>query len=56
MSDGKKEILLGDCLDLMKTIDDNSIDLVFTDWSRDKTHFKTDWQFFLKHKATYKQR
>ena len=30
MSEGKKEILLGDCLDLMKTIDDNSIDLVFT--------------------------
>jgi len=30
MSDGKKEILLGDCLDLMKNIDDNSIDLVFT--------------------------
>ena len=25
MSEGKKEILLGDCLDLMKTIDDNSI-------------------------------
>ncbi|MCB0739161.1 MAG: site-specific DNA-methyltransferase, partial [Bacteroidetes bacterium] len=30
MSEGKKEILLGDCLELMKTIDDNSIDLVFT--------------------------
>ena len=30
MSEGKKEILFGDCLDLMKTIDDNSIDLVFT--------------------------
>jgi len=30
MSEGKKEILFGDCLGLMKTIDDNSIDLVFT--------------------------
>ena len=30
MSEGKKEILLGDCLELMKSIPDNSIDLVFT--------------------------
>jgi len=30
MSEGKKEILLGDCLELMKTIADNSVDMVFT--------------------------
>jgi DNA modification methylase len=30
MSEGKKEILLGDCLELMKALPDNSIDLVFT--------------------------
>ena len=30
MSEGKKEILLGDCLELMKNIPDNSIDMVFT--------------------------
>lgn len=30
MSVGKKEILLGDCLELMKNIPDNSIDMVFT--------------------------
>ena len=31
MSDGKKEILLGDCLELMMSIPDNSIDAVITD-------------------------
>jgi len=30
MSEGKKEILLGDCLELMKALLDNSVDLVFT--------------------------
>lgn len=30
MSEGKKEILLGDCLELMKNIPNNSIDMVFT--------------------------
>ena len=31
MSDGKKEILLGDCLELMKDIPSGSIDAVITD-------------------------
>ena len=30
MHKGKQEILHRDCLDLMKTIENNSIDLVFT--------------------------
>ena len=39
MSEGKKEILLGDCLELMKALPDNSIDLVFTSppyWKAEK--------------------
>ena len=31
MSEGKKEILLGDCLELMKDIPNGSIDAVITD-------------------------
>ena len=31
MSEGKKEILLGDCLDIMPLIPDNSIDCIITD-------------------------
>ena len=31
MSDGKKEILLGDCLELMKDIPNGSIDAIITD-------------------------
>ena len=31
MSDGKKEILLGDCLELMKDIPDGSIDMILCD-------------------------
>ena len=31
MSEGKKEILLGDCLELMKDIPDGSIDMILAD-------------------------
>lgn len=31
MSEGKKEILLGDCLELMKDIPDKSIDAIIAD-------------------------
>ena len=31
MSEGKKEILLGDCLELMKDIPNGSIDAIITD-------------------------
>jgi DNA modification methylase len=31
MSEGKKEILLGDCLKLMKDIPDKSIDMILCD-------------------------
>jgi DNA modification methylase len=31
MSEGKKQILLGDCLELMKQLPDGSIDLILCD-------------------------
>ncbi|MBC8321328.1 MAG: site-specific DNA-methyltransferase, partial [Bacteroidetes bacterium] len=31
MSEGKKEILLGDCLELMKGLPENSVDAIVTD-------------------------
>ena len=44
MSEGKKEILLGDCLELLKGIDGNSIDLILTDPPYNTTDCKWDKQ------------
>ena len=42
MSDGKKEILLGDCLELMKNIPNGSIDAIITDPPYGTTSCKWD--------------
>ena len=42
MSDGKKEILLGDCLELYKNIEPKSIDLILTDLPYGTTACKWD--------------
>jgi DNA modification methylase len=42
MSEGKKEILLGDCLELMKDIPNGSIDMVLTDPPYGVTKIKWD--------------
>lgn len=42
MSEGKKEILLGDCLELMKDIPDGSIDAIITDPPYGTTQCKWD--------------
>ena len=42
MSDGKKEILLGDCLELMKDIPDGSIDMILCDLPYGTTNCKWD--------------
>ena len=42
MSEGKKEILLGDCLELMKDIPDGSIDLILCDLPYGTTKNKWD--------------
>ena len=34
MSEGKKEILLGDCLELMKDIPNGSIDMILADFNK----------------------
>jgi len=44
MSEGKKEILLGDCLELMKDIPNGSIDLILTDPPYNTTDCKWDKQ------------
>jgi len=44
MSEGKKEILLGDCLELLKTIESESIDLILTDPPYNTTDCKWDKQ------------
>ena len=42
MSEGKKEILLGDCLELMKDIPNGSIDMIFADLPYGTTSCKWD--------------
>jgi site-specific DNA-methyltransferase (adenine-specific) len=42
MSDGKKEILLGDCLELMKDIPSGSIDMILADLPYGRTQNKWD--------------
>ena len=42
MSEGKKEILLGDCLELMKDIPDGSIDMILCDLPYGTTNCKWD--------------
>ncbi len=42
MSDGKKEILLGDCLELMKDIPNGSIDMILCDLPYGTTSQKWD--------------
>ena len=42
MSDGKKEILLGDCLELMKDIQNGSIDMILCDLPYGTTACKWD--------------
>jgi len=42
MSEGKKEILLGDCLDLMKELPNNSVDLILCDLPYGTTACKWD--------------
>ena len=42
MSEGKKEILLGDCLELLKDIESESIDLILTDPPYNTTDCKWD--------------
>ena len=42
MSEGKKEILLGDCLELMKDIPDGSIDMILADLPYGTTNCKWD--------------
>ena len=42
MSDGKKEILLGDCLELMKDIPNGSIDMILCDLPYGTTACKWD--------------
>ena len=42
MSDGKKEILLGDCLELMKDIPNESIDMILCDLPYGTTACKWD--------------
>ena len=42
MSDGKKEILLGDCLELMKDIPNGSIDMILCDLPYGTTNCKWD--------------
>ena len=42
MSEGKKEILLGDCLELMKELPDNSVDLILCDLPYGTTACKWD--------------
>ena len=42
MSEGKKEILLGDCLELMKDIPNGSIDMILTDPPYGVTKIKWD--------------
>jgi site-specific DNA-methyltransferase (adenine-specific) len=42
MSEGKKEILLGDCLELMKDIPDKSIDMILADLPYGTTEAKWD--------------
>ena len=44
MSEGKKEILLGDCLELLKDIESESIDLILTDPPYNTTDCKWDKQ------------
>lgn len=44
MSEGKKEILLGDCLELLKGIESESIDLILTDPPYNTTDCKWDKQ------------
>ena len=42
MSDGKKEILLGDCLELMKDIPNGSVDMILCDLPYGTTACKWD--------------
>ena len=42
MSEGKKEILLGDCLELMKDIPNGSIDMILCDLPYGTTNCKWD--------------
>ena len=42
MSEGKKEILLGDCLELMKDIPNGSIDMILCDLPYGTTQNKWD--------------
>ena len=42
MSEGKKEILLGDCLELMKDIPNGSIDMILCDLPYGTTQCKWD--------------
>ena len=42
MSEGKKEILLGDCLELMKDIPNGSIDMILCDLPYGITQSKWD--------------
>ena len=42
MSEGKKEILLGDCLELMKELPDNGVDLILCDLPYGTTACKWD--------------
>ena len=42
MSEGKKEILLGDCLELMKDIPNGSIDMILCDLPYGTTKIKWD--------------
>ena len=42
MSEGKKEILLGDCLELMKDIPNGSIDMILCDLPYGTTSCKWD--------------
>jgi len=42
MNEGRKEILLGDCLELMKDIPDKSIDMILADLPYGTTACKWD--------------
>ena len=42
MSEGKKEILLGDCLELMKQLPDQSVDMILCDLPYGTTACKWD--------------
>jgi DNA modification methylase len=53
MSEGKKEILLGDCLELMKDIPNGSIDMILCDLPYGTTAIaclKTNRQFIVMEK------